>query len=326
MDQYLTFMNREVASSGRRITIKLQFLSHSEEARLEHKALYELNYASNKAQVEALLRTDQGATFENTVILSVGSSSTQAYAPKGVIGRFHFGTSQLPDNRMMATLVEKLQHFFAHHDIKSVLIIGSAGYWIKQESLSHINVLDEPSMEDLVRDEKGAHAFLRQLGPKLRSVQPKLNVYLKNRKPRDKNIHLSWLGPLTQEIRGRVGHEQHGHYLVDFGGGGVEVHCLRCDAQPWKGKDRFLKNYIDAQGQSKDLQQDFVQAVTTLEHRKTNWIVQMAQDRIVELALRHAQEKTMQGPICIEVYQTGRLREAYEKTESIALLDDCVIE
>lgn len=110
------------------LQIKHVFLSAEDEARMERIALFELEAKENN---EILLRAGLGELMDpKRLLLSVGSSSTQAYDAKGLTVSVPTGTKVASD-RALRELVEAITRVGESYE--QILLINSIGYFLQPD-------------------------------------------------------------------------------------------------------------------------------------------------------------------------------------------------
>ena len=158
---YQQSMNTEIDTSSVVIRFQHNFLDICEEARLEQIALF-----SNDTNPKLLqkLYTEVGLDTskyiaENVTVASMGTSSTQVYHNRGVIGAFYVGVTTLSsDPSLIVNMLKQIYSKMEELHINSPLVFCNAiGFLVNKNirfhTISSDELVDAVSTKDLMAAE-----------------------------------------------------------------------------------------------------------------------------------------------------------------------------
>lgn len=158
----------KTACTSHCLQIQHVFLSAEDEARMERIALFELEAKENN---DILVRAGLGELMDpNRLLLSVGSSSTQAYDSKGLTLSVPTGTKVANDGAL-EELISAIKG--AGFSYKQIILINSIGY-LPQPSDPVLVDLDE-----LAR--RAPHSAAHRFNSALRKAFPEASIRVYNR-------------------------------------------------------------------------------------------------------------------------------------------------
>ena len=308
---------------GPKIELEHQFLSQQDEAEMERLAFF--RRVENISIVQTLLSSFEyeGSVEEKeselAIVASIGTSSTQVYSKSGVIGAFLVGSTALRENPILAgELLRQIVQASESKGVRAPIVLAnSVGYFVK--SSINLNAATDEVLNAVLEDETltkaesdGDFAAPAAVAKQSVAAQECLGV-LKELAEESRRLGLTkpcivqcrekpkLKGDWLEVVSTRLGDQYpQGVYVVDFGGGGPDLHFFKRD----EGLVAVDKDRSFRWGQREFVSEMMARRyAASAAFQKT---VSFLRDRICAHAELHGV-----SPIVCKVFQTGMMRQQH---------------
>ena len=357
-DRYKDYMENYFGKPDN-VTIKLDFLDHIKEVEYEGRALYsdknnirKINDMFNELRIDYEIQ-DTGSTEQvipdaviskeilntsHVVIVSVGSSSTQAYKLNGeyVYHGLFDGSSELQNYDKLDAFLDKLSENIKKHspDVKVIIFTNSIGYWFTNNTYItdyndiEGNTIDKHKIALITCDKNRLynidnHAisitihFINKVKELFNTSNIKCLVEARNLVTSNKEIinakkarqlKNGWDKIYAQELYETLPNKSIKLYVCDFGGGGVSFteYNPRSKSLGQKLKIGYIDkaNFSKINKNDEELQMIYEGNFSSANFQK---FFETYKEFILTISTQETQE-TQEINYRVEISQTGRLR------------------
>lgn len=327
LQAYQSSLTQTIPSETGNINVHHQFLPINIEAELEQKALFESSDVwetltkihKTIPHLETPHDVD-GHVHEGVIFISVGSSSTQVYNSKKVIGAYYIGSDaiELDPSKAMdlsANIFDSLRD--QSIDSRLWIYFNSISYFTadiidlnralsanqSEVSTSEPSAVDSTVSDRIITKERKISIAISVLS----SQALKYSITSILLPPHSYRFSNRWL-PLVvaRELKER----SQSAFVIDFGGGGMNINYYDAilDTMEFVGKDRFLIGRQD----------DFVASICDLSSDLRDFYIEHIRQIISQNIHNHSIKNSLSVTIGdVHIYQTGKLRQTYY--EALAL-------
>lgn len=335
LDHYSDELAARVSAGSSGIQVVHQFLHLRDEAAMEHVALF--SHEQNITIIESLL-AKLGASSSGTgttdvagadgsvkkeqsdgdlaIVASVGTSTTQVYSKRGVLGAFLTGSTAMEaDPRIAGEVLRQISAAASQAHVDApIVLVNSIGYLVKRslrvDGSSEEEIREAVHDEGVVKAQESGDAAL--LAKEQAEVEKRVAVLMElsatcaslglsrgcivqsREKPR---LTGDWMEVLMGRL---LAANPQGYYIVDFGGGGPDLHfCSSAGELSKVGADRSLRT----------CQPLFVSQIVERRYDESESftrIVAFLREKISAHAAEHGV-----SPVVCKVFQTGMARQQH---------------